>query len=138
MAVLNNCTQRTPNASRCSSTGMLRRLPGRTSITSPCNPSAAASPRMSITSTSGTASVMALCRPSPSMFSTVVTSVLLAEQRVSGHAHRLQVLAEHVVEVVGDPLRRPAAVTPHDRHLAGRLEQREPEPGAAEHLAVHV
>src|SRR6516165_1220659 len=65
-------------------------------------------------------------------------SALLAEQRMLTHADRLEVLPEHLVEVVGYLLGRPAALPPHRGDLPGRLEQRVGVARAAQDLTVDV
>ncbi len=54
------------------------------------------------------------------------------------HADGLQMLAQHLVEVVGHLLGGPATVAPHGGDLPGRLEQGVGEPGAPQHLPVDV
>src|SRR5262249_11419936 len=63
---------------------------------------------------------------------------LVLHARRHDHADGLEVLAEHLVEVLGDELGRPAAVAPHPRDLLRVLEQRERVVGTAEDLAVDV
>src|SRR6202451_4358818 len=65
-------------------------------------------------------------------------SVLLAEKGMVAHADGLQMLAQHLVEVVGHLLGGPATVAPHGGDLPGRLEQGVGEPGAPQHLPVDV
>src|SRR5271155_6138817 len=65
-------------------------------------------------------------------------SVLLAQEGVVAHADGLQVLAQHLVEVVGHLLGGPATVAPHAGDLPGRLEQRVRKSRAPEHLPVDV
>src|SRR5919106_1458937 len=66
--------------------------------------------------------------------------LLLAVLHAAGHDHAdvLEVLAEHLVEVVGDLLRLPTAVAPHPRDLLRVLKDRVGVVGAAENLAVDV
>src|SRR5712692_8529153 len=66
--------------------------------------------------------------------------LLLAELHTAGHHHAdmLEVLAEHLVELVGDLLRLPATITPHPRNLLRVLEDRVRIVGAPEDLAVDV
>src|SRR5919106_4927079 len=66
--------------------------------------------------------------------------LLLAVLHAAGHDHAdvLEVLAEHLVEVVGDLLRVPPAVAPHPPDLLRVLEDRVGVVGAAEDLTVDV
>ncbi len=65
-------------------------------------------------------------------------SVLLSQQRVITHPHRLQMLTEDLVEMLGHLGRRPATLAPHGGDLPRRLEQGVGEAGPAQHLPVHV
>src|SRR6266498_308319 len=54
------------------------------------------------------------------------------------HADVLQMLAEYLVEVVGELLRLPAAVAPHPGDLLGVLEDRVRVISPTEQLTVHM